>query len=313
MPRKPTIFIGSSTEGLTYAKSLHVQLMNEGCEPTLWDQNSFELSKSTLESLVEKAHAVDFAALVLTPDDLVTRRGDERPAARDNVLFEAGLFMGTLGRERTFLVSSKDRELALPSDFAGITQAHWGDRDDGEWDQALLAPASQIVRAMKAARRLGAKEETVIDYRNGVVIGAWTVEERDGGDGEITADGHNIMRVERPNKQGSLWLWLKQRIAPGDRGETVTFHISGDAWTSDGEHTLVVVVKEDGSEMGTHLHDERKRVGNRWQSLDATVDLRMKRPCRIRIEDRSVSEAPSAALIQDLVITVTRYPFDLKP
>ncbi len=37
-----------------------------------------------------------------TLDDVVNFRGENRPAVRDNVLFELGLAMGRLGRERVF-------------------------------------------------------------------------------------------------------------------------------------------------------------------------------------------------------------------
>jgi hypothetical protein len=63
----------------------------------------------------------DFAILVLTPDDVTESRGDSEKSPRDNVLFELGLFMGRLGRERTFIVCDRSTKLRLPSDLAGIS------------------------------------------------------------------------------------------------------------------------------------------------------------------------------------------------
>ena len=44
-------------------------------------------------------------------------------APRDNVVFETGLFMGAMGRDRVFVVYDKKAELKIPSDFDGITMA----------------------------------------------------------------------------------------------------------------------------------------------------------------------------------------------
>lgn len=312
MARRPRIFIGSSTPGLKYAEALHARLDLKS-EATVWDQHASHLSKATLENLAEQARSVDFAALVLTPDDLLTRGGEERSVARDNVLFEAGLFMGALGPERAFLVCSRDQEIALPTDLLGIAQARWGDRADENWDAALSVPARQILQEMKEVRLHSAEEETLFDSRQGLGVEPWTVERQEGARGEVTG-GNNVIRIERQNGDGKLWLWLARRIDPGSGGEKVIFRISGDARTSEGEHTFAFVFKKDGAPPGTHLvqPDPRRRVSSRWQSLDATHEVTLNRPCRIRIEHRSPSVSPSAAEIRDLVITVTRYPFDLE-
>ncbi len=48
-------------------------------------------------------------------------RGQEGRVPRQNVVFELGLFMGKLGRQRVFVVTEADAE--LPSDFDGMTTA----------------------------------------------------------------------------------------------------------------------------------------------------------------------------------------------
>jgi Predicted nucleotide-binding protein containing TIR-like domain len=231
MPRRPRIFIGSSTGGLAYADALHAELDRRGCEPTVWNQNVFTVSKSTLENLVKKAHAVDFAALVLTPDDVLKRGDGERQVARDNVLFEAGLFMGALGPGRTFLVHSRDDDIALPSDVAGITAAKWSDRDDGNWNAALSVPAGEILAAITEVRRELTRVDTLIDCTDRVEVEEWTLEERDGGQGRLIAE-KNVLRVERDNAGGSLWLWLDSRMRRLDGAETVTFSVTGEVRAS---------------------------------------------------------------------------------
>lgn len=64
---KPSIFVGSSTEGLEVARAVQVQLADGEVE--LWNEGVFTLGHSTLESLVKALNRFDFAVLVLTPDD----------------------------------------------------------------------------------------------------------------------------------------------------------------------------------------------------------------------------------------------------
>lgn len=119
---RPEVFIGCSVEGLRVAKVLQVALAHSA-RPVIWHQGVFGLSRGTLESLVAQVNRFRYAILVLTPDDLVVKRGEATPVARDNVLFELGLFMGALGREHTFIVC--DSSVSLPSDLAGITPAKY--------------------------------------------------------------------------------------------------------------------------------------------------------------------------------------------
>lgn len=116
-PSRPRAFIGSSVEGLAAAEALEFDLQFFA-DVTLWDQGVFHLSQGTLAALQQAAAQSDFAILVLTADDVTTRRGQTYVTARDNVIFELGFFMGHLGPERTFIVYSRDNSPTLPSDLA---------------------------------------------------------------------------------------------------------------------------------------------------------------------------------------------------
>ena len=117
-------------------------------------QGVFGLSQGTLESLVLAVERFDFATLVLTADDLTMSRGSERAVARDNVIFELGLFMGSLGRDRTFVVHDRSRAPALPTDLAGITTATFEPHSSGNLEAALGAACTKIERAVE---RLGVR------------------------------------------------------------------------------------------------------------------------------------------------------------
>ena len=103
---KPSLFIGSSTEGLDFARAVRSSL-NADAEVTLWNEGFFALGNTFIETLVTALPRFDFALLVLTPDDLTQSRATEMLSPRDNVLFELGLFMGRLGRSRTFILHQR--------------------------------------------------------------------------------------------------------------------------------------------------------------------------------------------------------------
>lgn len=148
---KPRLFIGSSVEGLDIARAIESNLQHD-CEGTVWTSGVFGPNRAPLETLLKECELADFAVVVLTPDDVVTKRDAKIPVARDNCIFELGLFMGQLGRDRAFYVHERNIKLGLPSDLDGLVTLKYAARSDGNWD-AALSPASTDVR--KAIRKHG--------------------------------------------------------------------------------------------------------------------------------------------------------------
>lgn len=75
------------------------------------------------KTIIEKLEAssdVDLAVILMTGDDLGRLKSDEidQPRARQNVIFEAGYFMGRLGRNKVILIY--ENGLDIPSDLHGI-------------------------------------------------------------------------------------------------------------------------------------------------------------------------------------------------
>lgn len=152
---KPSLFIGSSSEGLEVARAIEDNL-HKDTEVTIWNEGVFGLNQGNLESLVGALERFDFAILVITPDDVTTSRDETKPAPRDNVMFELGLFMGRLGRNRTYALCSDAPNLRLPSDLAGVNLATYQhDRSDGNL-QAATSPACNQIR--RVIRELGISE-----------------------------------------------------------------------------------------------------------------------------------------------------------
>ncbi|BBC32169.1 hypothetical protein SGFS_034630 [Streptomyces graminofaciens] len=96
---------------------------------------------------------------MLTSDDMTVTRGVERPAARDNVLFELGLFIGALGRERTYMLYDRTNPPSLPTDLAGIVPALFQPRDDGDLLKAVARPCYDIRRHIE---RLGLRPDRAL-------------------------------------------------------------------------------------------------------------------------------------------------------
>jgi hypothetical protein len=152
---RPRVFIGSSTEGLKIAKTIQL-LLDHNCEVSIWSQGVFGLGEGSLEALVKSLDLFDFAILVLTPDDLVEMRGNVKQAPRDNVLLELGLFIGSLGRERSFAVYDRSVNLRLPSDLAGVTMATYALHESGNLRSSLGAAVTLIEEVID---RLGDRDK----------------------------------------------------------------------------------------------------------------------------------------------------------
>jgi len=153
------VFIGSSSEALDIANSLQELLFNpgQGTYAQVWNQGVTPLSASTIESLLRAAAEVDFAVFLLTPDDVVGTRGQHSPLPRDNVLFELGLFMGILGRERVFLVYQTGVDTRILSDLSGVTYAPFELPSAQSDISAHLGPAANRIRTQ--VRALGPRRQ----------------------------------------------------------------------------------------------------------------------------------------------------------
>lgn len=93
-------------------------LHDQGLQPIiLHDQVN---NGRTIIEKIENNSDVACAIILLTPDDVGKLNDDKeqlKTRARQNVIFEAGYFMGKLGRDRTILISGVEENL---SDIDGI-------------------------------------------------------------------------------------------------------------------------------------------------------------------------------------------------
>jgi len=152
---RPSVFIGSSSEGLEFARAVR-SLLYQDAEITIWNEGFFGLGNTFIETLINALPRFDFAILVLTPDDLINSRELESFGPRDNVIFELGLFMGRLGRSRAFVLHQSNATLKIPSDLSGMTAAtyEWP-REDKSYRSAVGAACDSI---REVIRDLGVSE-----------------------------------------------------------------------------------------------------------------------------------------------------------
>jgi len=156
---RPRAFIGSSSEGLAIAKALQ-QMLSSDLAIEIWNEGTiFGLGDATLEALEAAVVRYDFGLFVFTPDDQLHSRGDVMAVARDNVLFEFGLFLGRLSRHRSFILRPSGSAISLPTDLAGITTASY-DARAGHEPTSLSYLDAACAQIRRAVRRTTVSDET---------------------------------------------------------------------------------------------------------------------------------------------------------
>jgi hypothetical protein len=146
---KPKIFVASSVEGLDVAYAIQENL-ERLAEVTVWTQGILDISEYTLDELIKQLDISDFGIFVFSFEDLSRIRNEEVKITRDNVLFELGLFVGRMGRQRCFILMPKNKEkLHLPTDLLGIKPGIYDpNRSDDNLLAALGSASNQIRRSI---------------------------------------------------------------------------------------------------------------------------------------------------------------------
>ncbi len=157
MRTRSRVFVASSSEALRLAKAIQQNLSD--MDVTVWDQDAFRVGSTIIDELSRNLQQSDFGIFVFSPDDISVIRGRKTPAVRDNVVLELGMFIGRLGRERSFIVRPKGPDMRLPTDLLGIVPAKY----DREWAErepsaALGSACTEITNAIAAQTRRREKE-----------------------------------------------------------------------------------------------------------------------------------------------------------
>ena len=106
-----------------------------GLEPLILHEQP-DKARTIIEKVEDNAD-VEFAVVLLTPDDVGSLHGEEsnlKSRARQNVIFEFGYFIGRLGRQRVCSLTKGNVE--IPSDYAGVLYIPLDDA--GGWKMQLI-------------------------------------------------------------------------------------------------------------------------------------------------------------------------------
>jgi hypothetical protein len=243
---KPRIFIGSSGKQKKLLQALERGL-EDVAQVDLWT-TSFNPGTTTLERLLELTREVDFAAFVFARDDWTTgsppkhdpgEAGQASP--RDNVVFEAGLFGGTLGMRRTFILHATDSK--LPSDLQGLTCIRYSE-----------AATAAEMRVVHQTLRKAIEAEGCVAR----IEGTWW----------------QFSLTERSSREPSAVSLL--RISRGSDG---AIEVSGRSWQEDGTLSArywseAAKERKDPSGVFYYWRGERPRHPNAPQ-LDGTGEIKV--------------------------------------
>lgn len=144
------VFVGSSTEGKPYADIVIESLKEKGFSPLAWF-DFFKTSRPPLQELEQLTLRADAAILIATADDQAIIRNQNWHQMRDNVLFEYGLFAGTIGRAKCGLIIPDTEDFRIPSDFLGV--ACFKTFDGKDINSAAKATVQSLIVTMQTPQR----------------------------------------------------------------------------------------------------------------------------------------------------------------
>lgn len=147
----PMMFLGSSVEGLEVARLVESGFRHEDSIRVVpwYTGGVFGPSQYTVDDLVRYADRADFAAFVFGQDDKLHTRGKRYLVPRDNIVFELGLFLGRLGRDRVVIIKDRAAALRLPSDLVGVNPLQFKVKSGGTLQEAMGPVCTDILELVK--------------------------------------------------------------------------------------------------------------------------------------------------------------------
>lgn len=287
-------------------------------EPEVWSNDKFPSRQTPIESLFKILEQFQFALFVAVPEDVTTKGSTEYHTVRDNVLFEMGLFLGRLGRDRVFCIAPNDvdgAKLHLPSDLTGIQPNHYDANA-----QNLQTAVSPALLEMKEAIRQFDGSNIIFDARKGLtadhLVNKGGKRYNSRGDPisvEAQADfklTNEALEITRKNLEG---VWEVEVRPTGRSSPTVAslagadrmFEVSFEARVTGTQH-VVRCVSIDASNWG--WIDDRPFTVDQgiWQTFTANLRAPMNLDILFRIQDE-IEQPPDGTLyLRNITVRATR-------
>lgn len=129
-------------EGMKQAVARAISKLN--LEPIILHEQSDE-NKTTIEKF-EKHSDVDFAVVLLSPDDFAYKKEESakngKHRARQNVILELGFFLAKLSRKGVFILYRENDNFEFPSDYSGVLYTPFDEK--GNWKYKMASEMKAI-------------------------------------------------------------------------------------------------------------------------------------------------------------------------
>jgi predicted nucleotide-binding protein len=142
LSQRRDVFLGYCSSSRTTAAALKHYLQSAGATVLDW-QTDFIAGRSILAQIEEAASRCNAGIFLFTKDDdLIDKGQPDISAPRDNVVFEAGYFIGLKGKRNVLIV--RERGSKMPADLGGDIYALLPDKVD-------IGPIERVVSGFMAA------------------------------------------------------------------------------------------------------------------------------------------------------------------
>jgi hypothetical protein len=270
---------------------------------------------------MEAVETYDFALFVLLPEDPLSIKDLATMSVRDNVIFELGLFMGRLGRDRNCFIfpkQNKKDDFHLPSDLSGIMPSIYDPNAANK--QASVGTA--LLDMKQAIRKLQNSSASIIfdpekhfrpfhlEHKRGYDTYLGGKPTGPMGEGSLAFPDGGTLQLTRTNMVGRYEVELRHNgrneptISKTAQSERV-FRISFKAHTDKGAHELRFVLKD--VRQDSWVDNKTVNVSNQdWEDFEIYLRAPASADLLLRIDDRGVTAVPSSIFLSSLRVAEVR-------